>query len=126
MDGSCFCRLLLLLTGDHDSLADHRDNGRGVNRRRDVKLASLGMWPQSAPANLIPEHRAPISCASSPALHSYDMTVMMLMKSPRACAAAGALVAILCFAAAPLARAQTETPVPVEIESETRQGHNPH
>ena len=46
----------------------------------------------------------------------YDMTVMMLMKSSRACAAAAALVAILCFAAAPLARAQTEKQVPGELK----------
>jgi Carboxypeptidase C (cathepsin A) len=44
------------------------------------------------------------------------MTVMMLMKSPRARAVAGTLIAILCFAAAPLARAQTEKPVPGELK----------
>ncbi len=39
----------------------------------------------------------------------------MMMKSPCARAAA-ALVAILCFVAAPFARAQTETPVPGELK----------
>jgi hypothetical protein len=41
--------------------------------------------------------------------------MMVMMKSLRTCAAA-ALVAILCFAAAPFARAQAEKPVPGELK----------
>ncbi len=43
------------------------------------------------------------------------MTILM-MKSPRACALAGALVAILWFAAASFAAAQTDKPVPGELK----------
>ena len=50
MDGSGVRCLLLLLTSDHHPLADHRDIGCGVNQRRDVKLASSVIRPQSAPA----------------------------------------------------------------------------
>src|SRR5205814_10499105 len=41
---------------------------------------------------------------------------MIMLKSLRACVSAAALLAVLCFAAAPFAQAQTSKPVPGELK----------
>src|SRR5204863_2028833 len=42
--------------------------------------------------------------------------MMIMLKSFRACVSAAALLAVLCFAAAPFAHAQTSKPVPGELK----------